>query len=80
MQHRYFHSRSSSHISNAYSCEYNYPQYELEEGNHFKWNRILSIKLLVVIIFIKQFQCIKLATTSCLKLQLYYHIPTAVAI
>ena len=61
----------------TYSCEYNY---ELEEGNHFKWNRILSIKLLVAIIFIKQFQCIKLATTSCVKLQLYYHIPTAVAI
>ena len=53
MQHRYFHSRSSSYISNAYSCEYNYPQHELEEGNHFKWNRILSIKLLVAIIFIK---------------------------
>ena len=77
MQHRYFHSRSSSHISSAYSCEYNY---ELEEGKHFKWNRILSITLLVAIIFIKQFQCIKLATTSCVKLQLYYHIPTAVAI
>ena len=77
MQHRYFHLRSSSYISSGYSCEYNY---ELEEGNHFKWNRILSIKLLVVIIFIKQFQCIKLATTSCVKLQLCYHIPTAVAI